>query len=130
MNFQRVADAYGNAETAAVVESQDKHAIILLMFDELLRSMNLVIEQLNADSRDHEIFAKHYARSLSIIYTLQSSLDMERGGDVALSLFRVYAYGRQMLMKDNSEKTSIGSQKAHQLLSEIRQAWADMGMAQ
>ena len=42
MRFQKAAHAYGNTETFAMAESENKHSIILLLFDELLRSMRQV----------------------------------------------------------------------------------------
>ncbi|HCD50362.1 MAG TPA: hypothetical protein DEQ75_08275 [Alphaproteobacteria bacterium] len=127
MRFQKAAHAYGNTETFAMAESENKHSIILLLFDELLRSMRQFTQQLENGANDYDKMNSSYTKSLSIIYTLQSSLDLEKGGDVALNLFRVYEYARQMILQDYRNKTPTGSIMACSFLEDIREAWSDMG---
>ena len=76
---------------------------------------------------NHEKLNASYSKSLSIIYTLQSSLDMEKGGEIALNLFRVYEYARQMLLKDYRSKTTDGCPNACIYLEDIRAAWSEIG---
>ena len=80
MNYNHITQAYQNAERQALEEMNDPHLIVLTMFDALLKSMQLF--QANIDIRnggDSEVKSKHFARALSIIYALQSSLDFEKG---------------------------------------------------
>ncbi|MDC3401501.1 flagellar protein FliS [Alphaproteobacteria bacterium] len=124
MNFGKVSEAYKNAERQAVAEISDPHAIILTMFDELLRTM-LVFSQ-NADLKAGgvvELKSKNFARAITIIYALQSSLDFEKGGDIANNLFRIYEYCRQQLLADMKMGNGESTEKALEVLSEIRDAW-------
>ena len=127
MQYQKAAHAYGNTQTVAVAESENRHAIILLLFDELLKSMKSFTQHMQNNPINHEKLNASYSKSLSIIYTLQSSLDMEKGGEIALNLFRVYEFARQMLLNDYRNKTVDGCPKACIYLQDIRAAWSEIG---
>ena len=79
MNYNHITQAYQNAERQALEEMNDPHLIVLTMFDALLKSMQLF--ETNIDIRnggDSEVKSKHFARALSIIYALQSSLILKK----------------------------------------------------
>ena len=62
---------------------------------------------------------KHFSKSLVIIYTLQTSLDFEKGGEIATQLFQVYEYCRQQLIKGFRSQVVEGINKAINALKEI-----------
>ena len=75
MNYGKITQAYQNTEKQALQETDDPHFIVLTMFNEMLKSMKLFAD--NADLKaggELEVKSKHFARALSIIYALQSSL--------------------------------------------------------
>ena len=124
MNYNHITQAYQNAERQALEEMNDPHLIVLTMFDALLKSMQLF--QANIDIRnggDSEIKSKHFARALSIIYALQSSLDFEKGESIATNLFQLYEFARQQLIADLTKGSADGTIKATEALQEIRDAW-------
>jgi flagellar protein FliS len=88
------------------------------------------IFEVNIDVRnggDQEQKSKHFARALTIIYALQSSLDFEKGEPIATNLFQLYEFARQQLIADLGKGTAEGTPKAKQALSEIRDAWQAIG---
>ena len=128
MNYNHITQAYQNAERQALEEMNDPHLIVLTMFDALLKSMQLF--QANIDIRnggDSEIKSKHFARALSIIYALQSSLDFEKGESIATNLFQLYEFARQQLIADLTKGEADGTPKAIDALQEIRDAWETIG---
>ena len=128
MNYNHITQAYQNAERQALEEMNDPHLIVLTMFDALLKSMQLF--QANIDIRnggDSEIKSKHFARALSIIYALQSSLDFEKGESIATNLFQLYEFARQQLIADLTKGEAAGTPKAIDALQEIRDAWETIG---
>ena len=48
---------------------------------------------------DPEIREKHTERALSSIYFLQKCLDFEKGGELAIRLFKVYEYCRKQVIQ-------------------------------
>lgn len=128
MNYQNITQAYQNAEQQALQEMDDPHLIVLTMLNALLKSMQIF--EVNIDLRaggDHELKSKHFARALTIIYALQSSLDFEKGESVATNLFQLYEFARQQLIADLGKGIAEGTPKAMQALSEIRDAWQAIG---
>ena len=128
MNYNHITQAYQNAERQALEEMNDPHLIVLTMFDALLKSMQLF--QANIDIRnggDSEVKSKHFARALSIIYALQSSLDFEKGESIATNLFQLYEFARQQLIADLTKGKADGTPKAIDALQEIRDAWETIG---
>ena len=128
MNYNHITQAYQNAERQALEEMNDPHLIVLTMFDALLKSMQLF--QANIDIRnggDSEVKSKHFARALSIIYALQSSLDFEKGESIATNLFQLYEFARQQLISDLTKGEADGTPKAIDALQEIRDAWETIG---
>jgi len=128
MNYGKISQTYQNTERQALQETEDPHLIVLTMFNELLKSMRLFAD--NADLKaggEIEIKSKHFARSLTIIYALQSSLDFEKGGEIANNLFQLYEFARQQLLSDLKEGKPAGSYQAIEFLSEIRDAWNEIG---
>ena len=128
MNYNHITQAYQNAERQALEEMNDPHLIVLTMFDALLKSMQLF--QANIDIRnggDSEVKSKHFARALSIIYAMQSSLDFEKGESIATNLFQLYEFARQQLIADLTKGKADGTPKAIDALQEIRDAWETIG---
>lgn len=119
--------AYANSEREAAVESDNPHALIAVMYDELLRSMNSFYANLEKNSADLELRGKSMSRSLTIIHALQSSLNFEAGGEIAENLFRLYEYARQQLLASAKSEESEGIKGAIDSLAEIRDAWRMTG---
>lgn len=46
MKNRKMMHAYSNAEQSAVVEADDPHALVAVMYDELLRSMRIFCENI------------------------------------------------------------------------------------
>ena len=128
MNYQNIMQAYQNAERQALEEMNDPHLIVLTMLNALLKSMQIF--EANIDLRaggDQELKSKHFARALTIIYALQSSLDFEKGEAIATNLFQLYEFARQQMIADLGKGIAEGTPKAMQALSEIRDAWQAIG---
>ena len=62
---------------------------------------------------DAELKSKHFARALTIIYALQSSLDFEKGESIATNLFQLYEFARQQLIADLPKVKQTAPQKRY-----------------
>ena len=116
-------DAYANSEREAAVDSEDPHTLICVLYDELCRSMNIFFTNLERKNADLELRGKALSKSLRIIYALQTSLNFEKGGEIAENLFRLYEFARQQLLESAKSEDSEGITAAINSLSEIRDAW-------
>jgi len=125
--YKKMTDVYQSTERNALAETEDPHKLVLIMFDALIKSMEMYIENIDIKTADLELRSKYFSRSLTIIYSLQSSLDFEKGGEIASNLFQTYEFARQMVIGSIKDMDSKGPKRAVLLLADIREAWAQMG---
>ena len=116
-NFNKAKNFYKNSEKSSI-KSQDPIAIVKTMIGELKRSMDKVINSTGVESQ-RQFRAKYFSRSLVIIYTLQTTLDFEKGEKLASKLFQLYEFCRQQLIKCFREQVVEGVKKAMNALEEI-----------
>ena len=126
MNHTKIAKSYVEVERQNLKEIDDPHLIILKLFDSLINAMNNFVECSKTNEK-MEFRSEQFSRSLSILYALQSSLDFEKGGEIANNLFTLYEFTRQKLIEDFRKKSVTGTVKASVLLSGIREAWVQIG---
>jgi flagellar protein FliS len=128
MNYSNITQAYQNAERQALEETNDPHLIIMTMLDALVKSMQIFVDNIDLkNGGDAEMKSKHFSRAISIIYALQSSLDFEKGGDIANNLFQLYEYGRVKLIEDLGKGVANKTPQAIEVIASIRDAWEEMG---
>jgi flagellar protein FliS len=122
MPYNAASQAYKQAENIGLAEVTNPHEIVQTLFNELIKSMSL-FEKSFVDKKSSEIRSSSFARSLTIIYSLQSSLDFEKGGDISNNLFRIYEYSRQQLINDLKNGKPDGVSNAIHIIKEIADAW-------
>lgn len=66
------------------------------------------------------------ARAQEIIHELNNSLDMERGGEISITLRRLYYYMDAQLVQSNLKKTPDGIEETLRHLTQLRDAWREM----
>lgn len=124
----KITNAYQTVERQALGEADDPHFVVLMMFDALLKSMSLFRENVSAkQGKEQELKSDSFARALTIIYALQTSLDFEKGGEISENLFKLYEFSRQQLLSDMRAGEAIGTSDAIDVLTEIRDAWSQIG---
>ena len=126
MTYNAASEAYKQAETIGLSEVSNPHEIIQTLFKELIKSMNLFEKSL-VDKDMVETKSSSFAKSLTIIYSLQTSLDFEKGGEISNNLFRIYEYSRQQLINDLKNGSPQGVKNAITIIKEIAEAWDQIG---
>ena len=126
MNYSKMLEAYSNSEQKAIVEAEDSHAMVLLLFDELIKTLRIFSENIDTKKSNYDLKSQNMSRALTIIYALQSSLDFEHGGEIAENLFRLYEYARQQVIAEAKTNEASGTLVAIASLEDIREAWAEI----
>ena len=126
MSLRRHVEAYKTADREAFAESEDPHALIAVLFDELLRHMNQFLSDVEKGKIKTSGSSESYSRALTILYGLQSSLNFESGGDIANNLFRLYEFARQQILHTMRSSELEGTRAAIASLADIRDAWQQM----
>ena len=115
---ERGVDSYRKA----AVESSTPVQLVVMLYDGALRFC--------ADARGailrRDITAKGTALSkvIAIVGELQSTLDLERGGEVAASLHQLYSYLTDRLMTASYSQAVEPLDEAVRVLSNLREGWA------
>jgi len=125
-----------------VVKSGDlqknPYEIVKLILQELSRTMQILSEdiekkkQLNLKKQTSDLLplqksiSKNVTRSLTTIYSLQTSLDFDKGGKIATGLFQLYEYCRIQIISGFTKSINDGIIKAKQALDQIISAWNNM----
>ncbi len=79
---------YRLVELSSRLESADPHKLVSILYEELLRSLDVMAAELRQGRT--LVREKHADRACSILLTLSASLDFERGGDLSVTLDGVY----------------------------------------
>jgi len=116
---------YRNIENASRVDGASPHKLIAILFEELLRAVEAT--RVAMERGDIARQADRQARALSILQALDASLDMERGGEVAVNLSRIYREGRRLIAAGAREKRPDMITRARDMLAEIASAWDNIG---
>ena len=117
---------------------KNPHEIVRLVLTELSRTMKMISDDIEKKkvcvikegSSDliniQKSISKNVSRSLTTIYSLQTSLDFDKGGKIATGLFQIYEYCRLQIIQGFSRSINSGIIKAKNALDQILSAWSIM----
>lgn len=123
MTFLNARAQYRRTDQGEGLSVESPHGIILVTLRELERALRA----LAAAEPDRSYPATHLNRAFTAIYILQSSLDFDRGGEIAMNLFRVYEYARLRVDEAFRKLPSPQLGTAADHISALLQAWASIG---
>ena len=109
--------------------SKSQYEIVKFLMENLLKSMkslvpNPIDKKINKE--EAQIRSNHASKSLTIIYSLQISLDFEKAPKIAQNLFQVYEYCRVQIINILLNKVEHGLKKAIEALEDILDAWKSL----
>jgi flagellar protein FliS len=124
-----VAKGYAQAYRATAVLTASPGQLVLMLFDGALNSMAMAMEAFKRPATDYrriETIHRNLHKAQSILAELQGGLDMEKGGEFAQTMHRLYDYHMQRLFEANMRKKVEPVIEVERLVREIRDAWAEM----
>lgn len=111
------AEAYRRLET----DTRSPLELVVMLYDGALSRLG---EASDAATRgDVRSRGTAVSKALAIILSLQDSLNMERGGEVALGLDRLYTYAGQRLLDVGLQQDVAAIDEVRGLLRTVRDAW-------
>lgn len=131
---------YKKSEQSSNV-TKSPHEIVRFLMENLLKSMENIkncdknIEESNADTNTlAEMNKKELAsyksqnasKALTIIYSLQISLDFDKTPEIAKNLFQLYEFCRVQIIDSLLKKSKSGLIKAIDALKEILDGWLNI----
>lgn len=102
--------------------------IILMLYDGALAAMERALPgfSLEDPAQANMVVHNNLQRALEIIRELNYALNMDQGGECAITLRRLYDYFDRRLWDSNVRKHRNGVDEVIRHLSELRDAWATM----
>ena len=112
------------------------HEVVRFLMENLLNSMKSLQSTLeitkgsdieNLTKKQLASFqSKNTSKALTIIYSLQVSLDFDKSPKIAQNLFQIYEYCRVQIINALLKKTKTGLVKAIDVLNDILEGWSNM----
>ena len=121
MNGHMAMRAYQTTNAHASVMDASPHKLIALIMNRVLERISrakLAIEQ-----GDHAARGEAISKSIEAVASLQSWLDMEKGGEIAGNLDSLYDYMVRRLLEANTENDQAALDEVAGLLGEIKAGW-------
>ena len=102
--------------------------LVLMLFDGALRFLDKALVGFDLDDPLDSNLAinNNILKAQEILRELNMSLNMEKGGEFAATMRRLYNYYDLQLSQSNLQKDPAGVELVIRLLSVIRGAWAEM----
>jgi flagellar protein FliS len=117
---------YRDIEVAARVQGASPHGLVQIMFDELLKGLDTLAA---AEKSSMAWPGAVQSRALSLLHGLEATLDYPRGGEIAVSLGRIYREARRLVATTGTGRAEALTQ-ARDMVGDIAGAWATIGQDQ
>ena len=117
---------YKTTDKIDVTSENDAHSILIKCYDELLKSIKSFQDNIVPNTDNFRRKSNSFSKALTIIYTLQSSIDFEKDLNIAKNLFQIYEFTRMALINEFKTCHVEKSLLAASALTEIRDTWRDI----
>ena len=115
-------DAQENYQ-ATQIATATKEQLLLITYDIGIRSCQTAEGAL--EEKDYEVSNRELVRAQNVIRELMVTLNVDRGGEVAESLMRLYDFMHRYLVQANIDKDSSKVSIVTNMLKELRQTWEE-----
>ncbi len=122
MNTGNPHDAYRQVQ----IKTANQGKLILMLYDGAIRNLDVALEALPHKQRRYDVVNGALVKAQDIIGELMSSLDFQRGGEIARNLFTLYVFMNRQLLEANLRKTDAPIQDVRGMLLELRGAWSQV----
>lgn len=113
---------YQSVDIESQVEGASPHRLVGIMFEELMKAIEIMLAAQRAGNRVKMIDKQ--ARAANILLGLETSLDFEKGGEIATNLAKVYRESRRLVQQGGRENRPELVETARGYLEGIAEAWA------
>jgi flagellar protein FliS len=118
--------AYQEAERDFLIDGADAHGLVEILFTELIASLKMAKNGL--EDADLSTKSSGVSKALSIIHVLATSLDFDKGGEVAISLAQLYEWSRRRIIEASRDNIAAYLEEVLGAISEIADAWRSIAV--
>lgn len=112
-----------NAYRETKIKTASQGKLIIMLYDEAIKQINLAADTLEQSTPKLDLVNNAIIRSQEMVTELMVSLDFERGGEIAQTLFSLYMFFNRQLMEANLSKDVSSLRQIGGMLDELRGAW-------
>ena len=116
---------YAAIDAGSKVEGATPHQLVKILYDELMLAIEAAALAMRANDA-HKARDKQ-TRALTMLHALESSLDHDKGGDIAENLALIYRETRRRVLAAVSDNDPDRAMGAHAIIADIAEAWARIG---
>ena len=101
MNYSPLGQiVYKKNQRVSEIDVDDPFELIEITLNTLLKSLKI----LACESLTEEAANKHITKSLTAVYLLQDSIDLDKGGDLSVNLLNVYEHCRLNIIEFSGKR--------------------------
>lgn len=115
------AETYRQVDLASRVGGASPHALVGLLYDDLLRALRL--GALAVEQGDFAGKSARLTKALALLFALEAGLDFEQGGAVAETLSRFYRGARETIMQASVDNDVALLRDVTANVAEIAASW-------
>lgn len=120
-NYSKASAHYRSLAISSLTETADPHELIAMLYDELLLSIDVLTIR---SSKECSLLSDEHAhRARSIVVALRSGLDLESGGELAMTLDGLYSALANELEIMLSEPHPLRFAELRAGVESLRAAW-------
>lgn len=124
-NSFNAAAAYQRVGVQTRVAEHDQYQLVVMMYEAILENLTRArgaIEQGNVLAK-----VEHITKSMRILQEgLRTSLDLEKGGELAANLANLYEYCAMRMTQANASNDLVALEEVSSLLRSVADAWKQM----
>jgi flagellar protein FliS len=123
--FRAGTARYQSVDISSRIEGATPHQLVQIMYEELLKALDAMAF---ATSRgDYVQRGERQSRVLAILTGLETSLDFDKGGQIAVDLVAIYREARRLVIAGGREGNAQLVIQAREMIAEISTAWEAIG---
>ncbi len=116
---------YQSVDLSSRIEGATPHQLVQIMYEELLKALDAMA--VATKRGDYVQRGQRQSKALAIITGLETSLDFDKGGEIAAGLVVIYREARRLLIAAGRDGDVQLVLKAREIISEISTAWDAIG---
>ena len=127
MNFYAAIKEYEHADINSKLEGCTKHGFIKIVLEELYKNLKSLKYSIENEGKLSKTKSKSFARIITSITILTSTLDFENGEPIASNLFNLYDFCRREVLDSYKNLTTKGIDDSIDVIDDILSAWKEIG---
>lgn len=123
--FRAGTARYQSVDISSRIEGATPHRLVQIMYEELLKALDAMAF---ATARgDYVQRGEHQSKVLAILTGLETSLDFDKGGQIAVDLVAIYREARRLVVAGGRDSDPKLVTQTREMIQEISNAWDAIG---